>query len=80
MLKQGEHVLPQAKRVMSLLSGRSGELSRYGHRGHRVCQRNQVADSLSPVPFLCITNGGGVTEAERCKALSAELDVEVGGH
>jgi hypothetical protein len=24
-----------------------------------------------------ITNGGGVTEAERCKALSAELDVEV---
>ena len=24
-----------------------------------------------------ITNGGGVTEAERCKALSAELEVEV---
>jgi ribonucleotide monophosphatase NagD (HAD superfamily) len=24
-----------------------------------------------------ITNGGGVTEAERCRALSAELDVEV---
>lgn len=28
VLKQGEHVLPQAKRVMSLLTGRSGELSR----------------------------------------------------
>jgi hypothetical protein len=27
-----------------------------------------------------ITNGGGVTEAERCKALSEELDVEVGSH
>jgi ribonucleotide monophosphatase NagD (HAD superfamily) len=24
-----------------------------------------------------ITNGGGVTEAERCKALSAELEIEV---
>jgi ribonucleotide monophosphatase NagD (HAD superfamily) len=24
-----------------------------------------------------ITNGGGVTEAERCKALSAELEVDV---
>lgn len=28
VLKQGEHVLPQAKRVMSLLTGRSGELSK----------------------------------------------------
>jgi len=37
---------------------------------------NFRADSR-PVPFLMITNGGGVTEAERCKALSAELEVEV---
>jgi hypothetical protein len=36
-----------------------------------------VKADCRPVPFLMITNGGGVTEAERCKALSAELEVEV---
>jgi hypothetical protein len=71
-LKQGEHVLPQAKSVMSLLTGKSGELA----RSATLSSRNTRAD-VRPVPFLMITNGGGVTEAERCKALSAELEVEV---
>jgi hypothetical protein len=62
---------------MSLLSGRSGELSRSAAAVGQT-QINVVANSVRPVPFLMITNGGGVTEAERCKALSAELDVEVG--
>ena len=54
---------------MSLLTGKSGELAKYASPNFRANGR--------PVPFLMITNGGGVTEAERCKALSAELEVEV---
>jgi len=56
---------------MSLLTGKSGELAKYASSNffYRADGR--------PVPFLMITNGGGVTEAERCKALSAELEVEV---
>jgi hypothetical protein len=56
---------------MSLLTGKSGELAKY------VSHYPTVKADCRPVPFLMITNGGGVTEAERCKALSAELEVEV---
>lgn len=71
-MKQGEHVLPQAKRVMSLLTGKSGELAKSATTPEDIARAD-----VRPVPFLMITNGGGVTEAERCKALSAELEVEV---
>ncbi|EIW67341.1 hypothetical protein TREMEDRAFT_33906, partial [Tremella mesenterica DSM 1558] len=59
VLKQGEHVLPQARRILKLLSGQNDTLPK-------------------PVPFLLLTNGGGMTEAERCKALSEELEVPLG--
>ncbi|WVF72738.1 TIGR01456 family HAD hydrolase [Kwoniella sp. CBS 6097] len=60
VLKQGHHnVLPQAKRVLRLLSGQDGRLEK-------------------PVPFLLITNGGGVPDDERRAALSEELGVELG--
>ncbi|WRT68322.1 TIGR01456 family HAD hydrolase [Kwoniella shivajii] len=59
VLKQGHHnVLPQAKRVLRLLSGADGRLPK-------------------PIPFLLITNGGGVPDEERRKALSEELGVEL---
>jgi hypothetical protein len=57
---------------MSLLTGKSGELARSAGIDEKVPRAD-----VRPVPFLMITNGGGVTEAERCKALSAELEVEV---
>ncbi|OCF37871.1 HAD hydrolase [Kwoniella heveanensis BCC8398] len=60
VLKQGHHnVLPQAKRVLKLLSGQDGRLE-------------------MPIPFLLITNGGGVPDEERRAALSEELGVELG--
>ncbi|KAK8854859.1 TIGR01456 family HAD hydrolase [Kwoniella newhampshirensis] len=60
VLKQGHHnVLPQAKRVLQLLSGSDGRLSK-------------------PIPFLLITNGGGVPDEERRAALSSELGVQLG--
>lgn len=31
-----------------------------------------------PVPFLLMTNGGGVVDSERVKLLSRDLGVEVG--
>ncbi|WWD18993.1 TIGR01456 family HAD hydrolase [Kwoniella shandongensis] len=60
VLKQGHHnVLPEAKRVLQLLSGGDGRLSK-------------------PIPFLLITNGGGVPDEERRAALSSELGVQLG--
>ncbi|KAK4688998.1 hypothetical protein P7C73_g1117, partial [Tremellales sp. Uapishka_1] len=60
VLKQGHHnILPQAKRVLRLLSGADGTLAK-------------------PIPFLLMTNGGGVPDAERRAALSSELGVEIG--
>ena len=32
-----------------------------------------------PIPYLMITNGGGVTEVQRREALSRDFGVEVGG-
>ncbi|WWC71613.1 TIGR01456 family HAD hydrolase [Kwoniella pini CBS 10737] len=59
VLKQGHHnVLPQAKRVLELLSGSDGRLPK-------------------PIPFLLITNGGGVPDEERRAILSEELGVEL---
>ncbi|ORY35621.1 HAD-like domain-containing protein [Naematelia encephala] len=58
VLKQGHHVLPQAVRVMSLLSGRTGPFQQ-------------------PIPFLCITNGGGVPEAERLELLSRDFGIKL---
>ncbi|WOO77237.1 putative CDP-alcohol phosphatidyltransferase class-I family protein [Vanrija pseudolonga] len=58
VLKQGKHVLPQAKRVMRLLSGQDGRLS-------------------APVPFLLMTNGGGVTDAKRRVLLSKDMGLEL---
>ncbi|GAA5986125.1 hypothetical protein JCM10908_006420 [Rhodotorula pacifica] len=60
VLKQGQHVLPQAKAVMEILSGNNPLNKRY--------------------PFICVTNGGGSLESERCKRLSKELGVEIGEH
>lgn len=57
VLKQGSHVLPQAKAVLQILSGNNPLKRRY--------------------PFLCVTNGGGSLESERCKKLTKELEVEV---
>lgn len=31
-----------------------------------------------PIPYLLMTNGGGVTEAKRREALSRDFNVEVG--
>ncbi|WVQ68148.1 TIGR01456 family HAD hydrolase [Kwoniella botswanensis] len=59
VLKQGHHnVLPQAKRVLKLLSGEDGRLPK-------------------PIPFLLITNGGGVPDEERRAALSSELGIRL---
>ncbi|WWC93698.1 TIGR01456 family HAD hydrolase [Kwoniella sp. B9012] len=59
VLKQGHHnVLPQAKRVLKLLSGEDGRLPK-------------------PIPFLLITNGGGVPDEERRAALSSELGIQL---
>ncbi|GJN92455.1 hypothetical protein Rhopal_005485-T1 [Rhodotorula paludigena] len=60
VLKQGEHVLPQAKQVMQILSGNNPLGKKY--------------------PFICVTNGGGSLESERCKKLTKELEVEIGEH
>ncbi|BGP26418.1 cardiolipin synthase [Rhodotorula toruloides] len=60
VLKQGSHVLPQAKAVLQVLSGNNPLKRRY--------------------PFLCVTNGGGSLESERCKKLTKELEVEIGEH
>ena len=71
MLKQGSHVLPQAKRALAKLSGSNGSLS---------LSRSSVHDSdtgARKVPFLLMTNGGGVTDAERRSALSKDLGVPV---
>lgn len=57
VLKQGSHVLPQAKAVLQVLSGNNPLKRAY--------------------PFLCVTNGGGSLESERCKKLTKELEVEV---
>ncbi|RSH78616.1 uncharacterized protein EHS24_002345 [Apiotrichum porosum] len=59
VLKQGKYVLPQAKRVMQLLTGRDGRLP-------------------EPVPFLLMTNGGGVPDAQRRALLSRDLGIELG--
>ncbi|WWC63245.1 TIGR01456 family HAD hydrolase [Kwoniella dejecticola CBS 10117] len=59
VLKQGHHnVLPQAKRVLRLLSGADGRLPK-------------------PIPFLLITNGGGIPDEQRRAVLSEELGVEL---
>ncbi|WVR07444.1 TIGR01456 family HAD hydrolase [Kwoniella sp. DSM 27419] len=59
VLKQGHHnVLPQAKRVLKLLTGEDGRLDK-------------------PIPFLLITNGGGVPDDERRAHLSEELGVQL---
>lgn len=59
MLKQGHHVLPQAKRTLQFLANVDGRLER-------------------PVPFLLMTNGGGVPDAQRRKLLSRDFDLELG--
>ncbi|BGP50399.1 hypothetical protein JCM10450v2_006318 [Rhodotorula kratochvilovae] len=60
VLKQGEHVLPQAKQVMQVLSGNNPLGKKY--------------------PFICLTNGGGTLESDRCKKLTKELGVEIAEH
>ena len=73
MLKQGRHVLPQAKRVLAMLSGRNGQ----SRLVSILSERGQALRQIRPVPFLLMSNSGGMPEAERCKALSAEFEVEV---
>ncbi|WVQ81944.1 TIGR01456 family HAD hydrolase [Cryptococcus sp. DSM 104549] len=59
VLKQGHHnVLPEAKRVLRLLTGEDGRLPK-------------------PIPFLLITNGGGVPDSHRLSLLSEELGVQL---
>ncbi|TKA55725.1 hypothetical protein B0A53_02861 [Rhodotorula sp. CCFEE 5036] len=60
VLKQGQHVLPQAKAVMEILSGHNPLNKKY--------------------PFICVTNGGGSLESDRCKRLTKELGVDIGEH
>ncbi|GAA6046971.1 hypothetical protein JCM3770_003457 [Rhodotorula araucariae] len=60
VLKQGEHVLPQARQALQILSGNNPLGKRY--------------------PFICVTNGGGTLESDRCKRLTKELGVEIGEH
>ncbi|WVN90213.1 TIGR01456 family HAD hydrolase [Cryptococcus depauperatus CBS 7841] len=59
VLKQGhDNVLPQAKRVLRLLTGEDGRLPK-------------------PIPFLLITNSGGVPDHKRLEMLSSELGVRL---
>ena len=74
MLKQGEHVLPQAKRVLALLSNANKTLPR--SVGGPISPAKEEL-TYSPIPYLMITNGGGVTEAHRRTALSKNFDVKV---
>ncbi|ORX38584.1 HAD-like domain-containing protein [Kockovaella imperatae] len=60
VLKQGSHVLPQAKRALQRLSGVGPEISESGI-----------------VPFLLMTNGGGVTEAQRLASLSKDFEIDL---
>ncbi|KIM27645.1 hypothetical protein M408DRAFT_162438 [Serendipita vermifera MAFF 305830] len=57
VLTQGSNTLPQAKRVLRMLSGEN--------------EWNQK------FPYILMTNGGGKSEAQRCKELSERLETKI---
>lgn len=79
MLKQGEHVLPQAKEALQILTGSNPEGKHYpfifvtngGTSGpSRGRRRRELMDACS----------GGYIEADRAQRLTAELGVPVRSH
>lgn len=82
VLKQGEHVLPQAKQVMQILAGNNPLGKKYPF----ICVTNGgplPSPSLSSISLtfrgspLVRRDTGGSLESERCKKLTKELEVEV---
>lgn len=77
MLKQGPNVLPQARRALDMLAG-NNPWNRSVYR--RLCDSQYNADPIvrcRAIPYVLITNGGGVPDEDRRKALSSELGHEV---
>lgn len=75
MLIQGEKAIPAVKRAFQVLDGDN----LFGQCVHGSLEPSYLTliPSDRKIPYILLTNGGGIAEEERCRRLTKQLGVEV---